>query len=121
MELLNITNLKIRLNKFAKDREWGQFHSPKNLVMALSVEASELLEHFQWMKEEDSIALKESGDTDKIEAIGEEIADVLLYTIRLADMLGVDVTKALDDKIEKNALKYPADKCRGTSKKYDEL
>ncbi|WP_339670971.1 nucleotide pyrophosphohydrolase [Dasania marina] len=108
--------IKNKLRVFASDRDWDQFHSPKNLVMALSVEVAELVEPFQWMSEEGSKNL--SNDT--LDEVADEIADVQLYLIRLADKLGVDILKAVENKIEKNDAKYPADKVRGSSKKYTE-
>ena len=96
---------------------WDQFHSPKNLAMALSVEASELLEHFQWLTEEQSRGL----DANAQAAVRAEIADVLLYLIRLADQLGIDPVAAAQRKLVENAQKYPVDKARGNPKKYTEL
>jgi len=112
-ELDDITQ---RLRQFAKDRDWDQFHSPKNLTMALSVEVAELAEHFQWLTEEQSKNL----DDKTLAEVSDEIADVQAYLIRLADKLGVDILKAVDAKIEKNEEKYPADKVRGSAKKYTE-
>ncbi len=109
--------LKGLLRKFTEERDWEQFHSPKNLAMALSVEASELLEHFQWMPDEASARLTE----DKRTQVGEELADVLLYLVRLADKLDIDLEQAANEKIRKNALKYPAELSRGSSKKYTDL
>lgn len=109
--------LRDRLRRFAAERDWDQFHSPKNLAAALSVEAAELLEHFQWVKEEHSAALAGA----KRDAVAEEIADVLLYLIRIADKLDIDVAAAADRKIDANAAKYPADKARGSMRKYTEL
>lgn len=102
--------------QFAADRDWDQFHSPKNLAMALSVEAGELLEHFQWLTEQESAEL----DDRRLELVAEEIADVQIYLIRLADRLGVDVLDAAASKIEKNNAKYPADRVRGSAKKYSD-
>ena len=116
-QVINILKWKENLSKFAGDREWEQFHTPKNLVMAMSVESSELLEHFQWMTEEES----KNIPCEKLEEIKEEMADVLLYMVRLSDVLNVDLDEAMTKKFEKNALKYPVDKSRGTSKKYDKL
>ncbi len=99
------------------ERDWDQFHSPKNLAIALSVEAAELLEHFQWIDEGTSPALAQA----KRDEIREELADVLLYLIRLADKLEIDPIAAANDKLKVNAGKYPADKVRGSSKKYTEL
>ena len=109
-------HIKSRLRTFVSDRDWDQFHSPKNLAMALSVEVAELVEHFQWLTEESSQNLK----ADKLDEVADEIADVQLYLIRLADKLEVDILKAVEQKMEKNEAKYPADKVRGSSKKYTE-
>ena len=105
--------LRDRLRAFALARDWGQFHSPKNLACALSVEAAELLEHFQWMTEADSRA----PDAARREAIALEAADVLLYLIQLADQLDIDLLAAADRKIERNAIRYPVDGARGNSRK----
>ena len=112
-----IQDLRNKLRQFAAERDWDQFHSPKNLAMALSVEAAELLEHFQWLSETDSAAMT----PEKQARIGEELADVLLYLIRLADKLNIDLVTAAAAKINVNALKYPAQKARGSNKKYTEL
>src|SRR4030095_4181904 len=98
--------LRDTLRKFVAERDWDQFHSPKNLAMALSVEAAELMEHFQWLTEEQS---KELTD-EKLKEVRHELADVLIYLIRLADKLDVDLFAAAKEKIELNAKKYPADK-----------
>ncbi|MBA54240.1 MAG: nucleotide pyrophosphohydrolase [Pseudomonadales bacterium] len=108
--------IRQRLREFAEARDWNQFHSPKNLSMALSVEVSELLECFQWLTEEESKSLSPK----QMAAVIDEIADVQLYLIRLSDKLGVDILDAVEKKIEKNEAKYPADKVRGSSKKYNE-
>lgn len=115
--LTSLEELRGALQRFASDRDWDQFHFPKNLAIALSVEAAELLEHFQWTPEADS-AILTPGQHAKVR---EEIADVLLYLIRLADKLNIDLLAAATDKIEVNAAKYPVDKARGSSKKYTEL
>ena len=112
-----LDHLRVRLAQFAAERDWDQFHSPKNLAMAVSAEAGELLEHFQWLSEEDSSALSPQA----IAEVREELADVLLYLIRLADKLNVDLDASALDKIAKNALKYPVAKARGSSKKYNDL
>lgn len=109
-------NIKNKLRVFASDRDWDQFHSPKNLAMALSVEVAELVEHFQWLTEESSKNLK----ANTLDEVADEIADVQLYLIRLADKLDVDIPKAVEQKIEKNEAKYPADKVRDSSTKYTE-
>jgi dCTP diphosphatase len=105
------------LREFAAERDWDQFHSPKNLASALSVEAAELLECFQWLSEAESRALT----PQQLGHVREEMADVLNYLVRLADKLDVDLLEAARDKIGKNALKYPADKARGSAKKYQDL
>ncbi len=106
--------LRDQLRRFARERDWDQFHAPKNLAIALSVEAAELLEHFQWLGEDASKNLT----PEQLVLVGEEMADVLLYLIRLADKLNVDLLSAASRKIELNAVKYPAEKVRGSSKKY---
>ena len=112
----SIEELRAALRQFAAERDWDQFHSPKNLAMALSVEAAELLEIFQWMPDAESTAL----GPDKKAKARQEIADVLLYLIRLADKLDIDLAAAAVEKIGLNAARYPADKVRGSSKKYTE-
>lgn len=112
----NFVAIRDRLREFADARDWNQFHSPKNLAMALSVEASELLECFQWLTEAESRAL----DGKQLAAVADEIADVQLYLIRLADKLNVNIEAAVVQKMAKNEAKYPADKVRGSSKKYSE-
>ncbi len=104
MDILNVQN---QLRDFALKRNWDKYHSPKNLSMALAVEASELMELFQWINSEDS--LKASGDPDYRQRIAEEIADVMIYAIRIADIVQVDVEEAINSKIVKNAKKYPDD------------
>jgi NTP pyrophosphatase (non-canonical NTP hydrolase) len=103
--------------RFAQEREWGQFHSPKNLASALVVEAGELLEHFQWLTEAQSAALP----ADQLEAVAGEVADVLLYLVRLADVLGIDPVAAARAKMDQNASRYPVERARGSSAKYDKL
>jgi len=109
--------LRDKLRQFAADRDWDQFHSPKNLAMALSVEAAELLEHFQWLSDADSAAMS----AEKRRKIREEVADVFLYLIRLADKLDIDLGSAATDKIKINAAKYPIETAHGSSKKYTDL
>ena len=109
-------DLKQQLRKFAKDRDWEQFHSPKNLAMAASVEVSEIVEIFQWMTEEESRRLK--GKT--LQNLEEEIGDVMNYLVALADKYGIDPIEAAKKKLAKNEKKYPASLVRGSSKKYDE-
>lgn len=105
-----------RLREFAAERDWEQFHSPKNLAMALVGEAGELAAEFQWMTEEQSKA----PDPAQLERIRAEVADVLIYLVRLSDKLGVDLIAAAHEKMELNASRYPVDKARGSSKKYNE-
>ena len=111
----SLNDLANQLRQFASEREWQQFHSPKNLSAALSVEAAELLEHFQWLTEEQSRQLS----PEQLEAVGAEVADVLLYLIQLASALGIDPIAAAQAKLKLNALKYPVDRTRGSSKKYE--
>lgn len=108
--------LRDKLREFADARDWDQFHSPKNLSMALMVEVAELMEHFQWLTEAQSGELA----TQNKAAVAEELADILLYLVRLSDKLGVDLREAALHKLEKNAAKYPADVVRGSAKKYSE-
>lgn len=105
-----------RLREFAEDRDWDQFHSPKNLAMALVGEAGELAAELQWMTEEHS----RKPDADQLARIRAEAADVLNYLVRLSDKLGIDLIAAAHEKIEVNAIRYPAEKVRGSSKKYNE-
>jgi dCTP diphosphatase len=112
---MSLEELRIALQRFASDRDWDQFHSPKNLAMALSVEAAELLEHFQWTSDAATLA------PDRHAKVREEIADVLLYLVRLADKLNIELLAAATEKLQINAAKYPVDKARGSSKKYTEL
>ena len=112
-----IESLRNQLRTFAADRDWDQFHSPKNLAAALAVEASELLEHFQWLTEAQSQQLPPEAFSE----VGNEVADVLLYLIRISDKLGIDLIAAANAKIVLNAEKYPVEKARGSSRKYTEL
>ena len=108
--------LRDKLRAFAEARDWDQFHSPKNLSMALMVEVAELMEHFQWLSEAQSANI---GGKVK-PAVAEELADILLYLVRLADKLDVDLLEAALHKLEKNAAKYPAEQVRGSAKKYSD-
>jgi NTP pyrophosphatase (non-canonical NTP hydrolase) len=111
-----LEQLAARLAEFARERDWDQFHSPKNLAMALSGEAGELLEHFQWLTEEQSRTLP----PEVKDAVALEMADVLLYLVRLADRLQVDLAAAADRKIVLNAARYPVEQFRGSARKYTE-
>ena len=105
-----------QVKKFREERDWDQYHSPKNLVMALLVETGELAEHFQWLTEEQSQSLP----PDKLAEVREEIGDVLIYLANLCDKLGIDPMQAAHEKLGKNRQKYPASKVRGKSTKYSE-
>ena len=115
--MTELENLRDDLRKFSAARDWEQFHSPKNLAMALAAEAGELLEVFQWLTEEQSRNLEPKA----MAAVSEEIADVLLYLVRLGDQLGIDPVAAAQRKLAENERKYPADKARGNARKYTEL
>lgn len=106
--------LRDKLRVFAAERDWEQFHTPKNLSMAMLVEAAELLEHFQWLTPAESSNLS----VEKKQEVGEELADVLLYLARLSDTLGIDLLDAALRKLDKNAQRYPANLVRGSNKKY---
>ena len=112
----DLDDIKTRLQAFAKDRDWDQFHSPKNLSMALSVEVAELVEYFQWLTEAQSRQI----DDKTLAEVADEIADIQVYLIRLADKLGVDILATVNEKIKKNEAKYPVAKVKGSSKKYTE-
>ena len=116
MSSTNLNTLKQRLREFAETRDWDQFHSPKNLTMALSAEVAEIIEHFQWLTEDQSKSLPK----DKLEEVETELADTLIYLIRLADKLDIDLLDAANKKLIQNEEKYPADKVRGSAKKYTE-
>src|SRR2546426_9247584 len=109
--------LRDALRRFASERDWDQYHSPKNLAAALCVEAAELLEHFQWLSEDASKVLS----SEQLAKVSEEMADVFLYLVRLSDKLGVSLFDAARRKIDLNDRKYPIDKARGSSRKYTEL
>jgi dCTP diphosphatase len=112
-----LDGLKRALRDFAREREWGQFHSPKNLAAALCVEAGELLEHFQWLSEADSRTLA----VDKKVAVSQELADVFIYLLQLSDHLGIDLVEAAQSKMAANAKKYPVALAKGSMRKYTEL
>jgi NTP pyrophosphatase (non-canonical NTP hydrolase) len=112
-----LDDLRTALRRFAAARDWQQFHTPKNLAMALAVESAELLELFQWLTPEQSARL----DVRSKNAVAEEIADVLLYLTRLADVLGIDPIAAARRKIRVNARKYPVRQAKGNARKYNAL
>ena len=114
-----LEDLKVRIRAFACERDWEQFHAPKNLVMALSAEVGELMEPFLWGECEVSRHLCE--DPEKRAEVAEELADVLIYALRFADVTGIDVAEAVLAKMGKNEKRYPLEKAKGKSAKYDEL
>ena len=112
----SLESLRDRLRDFAEERDWDQYHTPKNLSMALIAEAAELVEHFQWVDGEQSHILE---DKTRL-SVEEELADILIYLVRISDKLGIDLYNAVERKIKINEKKYPADKVRGSAKKYTE-
>lgn len=112
----SIDALRARVNQFVEERDWAQFHSPKNLAMAMIVEAAEVVEHFQWMTEDDSRQL----DAATREKVGQELADTFVYLMRIAEVCGIDLIAATHAKIDLNAQKYPVEKCKGSNAKYTE-
>jgi NTP pyrophosphatase (non-canonical NTP hydrolase) len=112
-----LTKLIERINKFNTDRNWHQFHNPKNLAISLSLEAAEVLEHFQWKTFEESRQFSEK----ELEELKQEVADVGIYLLQICDELNIDLIDAMERKIEINEKKYPIEKSKGTSKKYREL
>ncbi len=113
-----LAEIKERVLAFARERDWEQFHAPKNLSMALAAEAGELMEHFLWGSSESSREIARGPKRAKIE---EELADVVIYAIEFANMTGIDVADAVDRKMAANAAKYPVEKAKGRSDKYTEL
>ncbi len=117
--LVDVGKLQVELARFARERDWEQFHSPKNLVMALAGEVGELSELFQWLSED---ASREVGrDAATARPVRDELADVLFYLVRLATVLDVDLDEAAVSKLRRNAEKYPVDKARGNARKYSEF
>ena len=112
----DLKQIQKRMSDFARERDWDQFHSPKNLSMALAVEAGELMEHFQWLSEEQSASLP----PEKLMAVEHELADILLYLVRLAERTNIDLGSAVEQKMALNEKKYPVHLVRGSSKKYTE-
>jgi NTP pyrophosphatase (non-canonical NTP hydrolase) len=112
----SIEHLNRRLLEFARARDWEQFHSPKNLAMALVGECGELIEHFQWLTEEQSASL----DPGKKEAVGREMADILIYLIRLSERLDLDLIAAAHEKVALNEVRYPVDRVRGDARRASE-
>jgi len=114
---VSLENMQKMIRKFCDDRNWGQFHNPKDLAISLSLEAAEVMEHFQW-KNEIEIA---KHSIDKKEEVGEELADVLYWVLLLANRLDVNLVESFQKKMDKNEIKYPIDKSKGNHKKYTEL
>ena len=106
-----------KIRRFNDERDWAQFHSPKNLAMALSVEVAEIAEHFQWLTQDES----KNVSPEKLSEIKDEIGDVMIYLFNLSDKLGIDPIEAAEKKLEANHNKYPAEKSKGSAKKYTEL
>jgi NTP pyrophosphatase (non-canonical NTP hydrolase) len=106
-----VSQLRDLVRAFVDERDWRQFHTPKNLSMSLAIEAAELMEHFQWLTADESRSL--ADEPNKLTEVGEELADVLCYALALANELGLDVSQAIRDKMVKNARKYPAEEFRG--------
>ena len=112
----NLESLRNKINQFVAERDWAQFHTPKNLAMAMIVEAAELVEQFQWDTPQESQQLS----PEKREAVAHELADTFVYLLRIAEVLEIDLIAATNEKIALNALKYPVDKARGSKAKYTE-
>ena len=108
----SVADLRKIVREFVDERDWEKFHAPKNISMAMAIEAAELMEHFQWISVEDSRAI--GTDEAKLAAVGEELADVLCYGLALANTLGIDVSETMRKKMEKNRAKYPVERYRGT-------
>ena len=109
-----IQELKERMAQFVRERDWEQFHTPKNLSMSIAIEAAELMEHFQWLTVEQSKSL----DDDALQDISEELADIVIYSLSLSNFLELDLAEAIVNKMEKNIRKYPKEKVRGKAHKY---
>ena len=116
---MDIEKLSNYIEEFAQERDWEQFHNLKNLVMALSVESSELVEIFQWLSVEEAENI--GKDSDRREHVAEEIADIFIYLLKVAKKLDIDLEEASYRKMQKNALKYPVEKSRGKSTKYSDF
>ena len=113
---ITIERLKDKINKFIIDRDWGKYHSPKNLAMSLAIEAAELMEKFQWLTTEESHQY--TKNKKKLKAIEEEIADIAIYVIDFCNLFNIDLSKAIIDKLKKNAKKYPVSLAKGKAHKY---
>ena len=118
-EVTTVNHLKDRVREFISDRDWGQFHDPKNVSMALASEVGELLDLFRWVKSEDSFRVLEDDETR--DAVRMEIADIAMFLVDFASICNIDLTTAIDEKMRINALRYPVEQAKGISKKYTEL
>jgi dCTP diphosphatase len=112
----SLQDLRVKINAFVADRDWAQFHTPKNLAMAMIVEAAELVEQFQWDTPHESQQLS----AEKLEAVSHELADTFVYLLRIAEVLDIDLIQAANEKIALNACKYPVEKAKGSNAKYTE-
>jgi len=115
-----LADLKTRILAFVRERDWEQFHSPKNLSMALAAEAGELMEHFLWLEVAESRALMQT-DAARRKKIEDELSDVIIYAFEFANSSGIDIAAAIESKMRANAQKYPVEKARGNARKYTEL
>jgi NTP pyrophosphatase (non-canonical NTP hydrolase) len=113
-----IEDLKNKVKKFCEKRDWDQFHNPKEIAIGISIESSELLEIFRWLKTDEEIKARFAQKRDDVE---DELADILYFVLRLAQLQNIDLAQALENKIAKNEKKYPVEKSKGSTKKYDEL
>ena len=118
-ETTSIIELKKRVQRFVDDRNWSKYHNPKDLAISIAIEASELMELFQWVKEDELGKIMD--DRSKLTRLEEELADIMIYCLSLANVLNVDVAQAVTNKIHKNEDKYPVDRVKGSYKKYTEL
>jgi dCTP diphosphatase len=114
-----IKDLKIQVADFIRERDWEQFHNPKDLAMSISIESAELMEIFQWKTSKEYSEIKPGSSL--YNKVKEELADIIIYSISLSNTTGIDISEAIIQKLSKNSEKYPIDKARGNAKKYDEL
>ncbi|MBP9673862.1 MAG: nucleotide pyrophosphohydrolase [Bacteriovoracaceae bacterium] len=119
MQRLDLEKIDKEISTFVNERDWDQFHSVKNLSMALTAEASELMEIFQWLKEEESNQIQQ--DMKKMLEVKDEVADIFIYLLRIVKKTGINIEEAILEKIKKNSLKYPVELAKGNSKKYTDL
>jgi NTP pyrophosphatase (non-canonical NTP hydrolase) len=113
----SLAALEAEIDAFVQERDWAQFHTPKNLAMSVAIEAAEILEHFQWLTGEESLGLAR----EKRDEVAKEIGDVLIYLMRLSSTLDIDIVAAARDKLDENRRKYPVEKARGRATKYVDL